>query len=99
MSRAEIESLLAFRAVMILGFVDGIARGAGPEHLAELETLIAEERAALGRPGALATLDFRPSTKSSPPRAVKPVSTRCSSARLRTGAHLPRGARVPSRRV
>jgi len=59
MSRAEIESLLAFRAVMILGFVDGIARGAGPEHLAELETLIAEERAALGRPGALATLDFR----------------------------------------
>lgn len=59
MVRAEIESLLAFRAVVVAGFVDAIVRHHRPEHLAELRQIVAEERAALGRPDALAALDFR----------------------------------------
>jgi GntR family transcriptional regulator, transcriptional repressor for pyruvate dehydrogenase complex len=58
MTPTEIQALLAFRAVVIAGFVDAIALHATDSQLAQLDAITAEERAALGRPEALAALDF-----------------------------------------
>jgi GntR family transcriptional repressor for pyruvate dehydrogenase complex len=55
----EIDDLLAFRTIMITGFVDAIANQARPEHLEQLAAIVAEERTKLGRPEELAALDYR----------------------------------------
>jgi DNA-binding FadR family transcriptional regulator len=55
----EIRDLLQFRTVVILGFIDELARSAAPAHLERLRAIVAEERAALGQPERLAALDYR----------------------------------------
>jgi len=58
MTRAEIESLLAFREVVIVGFVDAIAKHATPDHIARLQAIVDEEKKLLARPDELAARDF-----------------------------------------
>jgi DNA-binding FadR family transcriptional regulator len=55
----EIESLMEFRHVVIIGFAETLARKATPADVKRLEEIIALERAALGNPTELAALDFR----------------------------------------
>jgi GntR family transcriptional regulator, transcriptional repressor for pyruvate dehydrogenase complex len=59
MTRGEIESLLAFREVLVTGFIDAVSRNIQPAHVVELEAIVVQERAALGRHAELAALDHR----------------------------------------
>ena len=55
---SELQDLLAFRSVIVSGFLDEIVAGASEAQLAQLDAVVAEERAALGHPTTLAALDF-----------------------------------------
>jgi len=55
----EVADLLAFRTVVVMGFIDAIAEQARPEHVDQLEAIVGEERARLGRHDQLAELDLR----------------------------------------
>lgn len=60
---AECLSLMQFRAVVVLGFLEAIVEHASAEDIADLTTLLERERTVLDRPGrsagALAELDFQ----------------------------------------
>jgi GntR family transcriptional repressor for pyruvate dehydrogenase complex len=58
MTADEIRHLLAFRDVVVLGFVDAVVEHARAEHVTRLESLLAAEREALGDADRLAALDL-----------------------------------------
>jgi GntR family transcriptional repressor for pyruvate dehydrogenase complex len=59
LSPAECVSLMELRTVVVGGFAEAVAERITDEHVVALEAIVAEARAAHGRPARLAEIDYR----------------------------------------